>query len=562
MKVVIFISLLICIFSKFSITFQKNIEDNNKIHFFSVNKINDKYFVTESHDLNAIATCKYQKSYNNDGWGKLYILTNNSFDDKTQAYAAGYLEGYITREKIYDHYRNIRLNEYGKKGFPHNIKKFFKENLEYMENLVELNPSDIHSQTIIKYFLQYKGMVQGYNDNSNFDEQISLIDFNMITSDGDLEEISFYEKKSSNFFNNMKADELVAYKHKHSHCTALIRINDDFSDIFIGHNTWVDYYMGNRLIKTYEFNFNDDSKFSKKVSFTSYPGKIGSTDDYYTTSNKLVIQETTNSVLNEKILEKITPKAYLNWIRTMTANRLSSNSKEWVDNFVKHNSGTYNNQYMILDLKQIDFDKKTLNENTLIINEQMPGKTVTADLTEVLKNKKFWPSFNIPYFPEVRKKFGYDELINKFKILGNEEDEFMINTTLNYEDNDRHNILRRDAVKVNTLNEFKEIMRYNNYKHDKESMNRPGFSLASRFDLDHGVQKMCMGAIDAKVLSAKEILSEDNSKFHAISGPTTSEKSQIGEFIWSKSKTCKEDYHFGINDKFSYPWIEYEIPRF
>lgn len=546
-------------FLMFVITIQSN---QSSTRYFSVYLVRDNYVVHETFDESAIATAKYVSDYNDDGWGKLYIKSNKNFDDLTQAFAVGYLEGQITQEKIYQHYTNYRLNDF-KDGFPDNVKEFFTENLAFMDNLVKENPKDIHSQTAIKIYTQFKGMVKGYNDIVDDSNKISALNFNMISSTGDMFEIVYYKKKSTGIFDKMSAEEIVKYKHKNSHCTALIRINDDFSEMFIGHNTWDDYYTAVRILKTYEFNYNDDAKYSRKVSFTSFPGKLSSTDDYYVTSNRLVVQETTNAPLKEEIFSQIKPNAYLNWVRTMIANRLSTNAEEWINNFTEKNSGTYNNQYMIVDLKLIDLKNKKLEDKAFMINEQTPLKTYTKDVTSVLRNQKYWPSFNTPYFPEVRKAFGYEELTEKIMTNGSEDEKFIINSTLGYETNDRFLLLKRIAPTVNNLDQFKAVFRYNNYKIDKESLNRPGFSLSSRFDLDTGAQRMCMGAYDAKVLAITDIKENGEGKFHAILGPTEGEKeSNIGPLVWSENETCKNYSHLGIRDYFLFRWIEYEFPKF
>lgn len=39
------------------------------------------------------------------------------------------------------------------------------------------------------------------------------------------------------------------------------------------------------------------------------------------------------------------------WIRTIVANRIGVDGKSWSDFFSMHNSGTYNNQWMVVDYK-------------------------------------------------------------------------------------------------------------------------------------------------------------------------------------------------------------------
>ena len=47
-------------------------------------------------------------------------------------------------------------------------------------------------------------------------------------------------------------------------------------------------------------------------------------------------------------------------------------------------SGTYNNQYMVIDLKQINLNKEIKN-GALWVIEQIPGLVEGADQTDVLR---------------------------------------------------------------------------------------------------------------------------------------------------------------------------------
>lgn len=46
---------------------------------------------------------------------------------------------------------------------------------------------------------------------------------------------------------------------------------------------------------------------SQALSFSSYPGELFSDDDFYITSNKLVVLETTNHIYNFSILQVSCP---------------------------------------------------------------------------------------------------------------------------------------------------------------------------------------------------------------------------------------------------------------
>ena len=45
------------------------------------------------------------------------------------------------------------------------------------------------------------------------------------------------------------------------------------------------------------------------------------------------------------------PQTVPYWVRAIVANQMASTAPEWHDIFYKFNSGTYNNQWMVVDYK-------------------------------------------------------------------------------------------------------------------------------------------------------------------------------------------------------------------
>ena len=102
----------------------------------------------------------------------------------------------------------------------------------------------------------------------------------------------------------------------------------------------------------------------------------------------LMMLQTTNAVFNKSIYSLVTHDALLAWQRVRIANWLATNGKEWSYFVSQHNSGiisyvkklrwhaiiigTYNNQYMVLDLNLIKL-QNSLPDNTLWVVEQLPG---------------------------------------------------------------------------------------------------------------------------------------------------------------------------------------------
>jgi hypothetical protein len=48
----------------------------------------------------------------------------------------------------------------------------------------------------------------------------------------------------------------------------------------------------------------------------------------------------------------VVPQSVLEGIRSTVANRLALTGAEWVEIFKNYNSGTYNNQWMVVDYNQ------------------------------------------------------------------------------------------------------------------------------------------------------------------------------------------------------------------
>jgi len=266
-----------------------------------------------------------------------------------------------------------------------------------------------------------------------------------------------------------------------------------------------------RLYKNYELNFKLSSNVSPSVSFSSYPGDLQSTDDFYITSSKLVVMETTNSVYNKSLyLDYFSEKTVPEWIRIMIANRMAGSGKEWVSIFGLYNSGTYNNQWQVVDYKLFTPGSK-LKEGTLWIAEQIPGFLVSGDETDFLQSNGYWPSYNIPYFPQIYNLSDYPVYYAKY------------GDGYSYTKCPRAQIFHRDAPKVETMEDMKKIMRYNEYQTDPLSLHNACSSISARCDLNvpwtenSSHNYAAFGGIDSKITDHVLV---SNMEAHVVAGPT------------------------------------------
>ena len=550
---------IIILFYLFIVIYSMNASKENERTIMNIYYEKDNYVTRKSKsiDQNAIAYAIYDKSYERVGWDFLaigsYEKNDSKYKDEDKAYAMGYLEGSLTKDRIYSYFIDMQHFLFYDRNFtiPDKVREFLKKNFLYMEEMsLQNKDKDEYWKNVYYIYKQLQGLYDGYKISADKEKQIDFYDFIFIPGLTDSEDAEYFNDTTSRpHFANMTSEEIKFFTLIKSHCSALIKLADDFSDIWFGHNTWFSYNSMIRIFKEYRFITNNNDLKSKVVAFPSYPASLFSQDDFYYVDSNLLVMETTNQILNESLYDNTTPYALLTWVRVIVANRMASSAEEWANIFQKENSGTYNNQYMILDLNLIDLKNKTIPEKSLMIIEQIPGETEINDVTDILK-KGYWPSYNIPYSEKFYNKCGFIEILNDTKYIPNYD----------YNNCSRANIFRREQKKIKNIEDFKNMMRYNDYKNDIESNNEPSLTIACRYDLRKELERQaCYGATDVKFCSVKELL-EGKNNMHIISGPTNLQQPTFS-FL---NTTCENHdigryYHEGVVETWNFPWIDYKF---
>jgi hypothetical protein len=199
-------------------------------------------------------------------------------------------------------------------------------------------------------------------------------------------------------------------------CSALVKLAADLSDLYMGHSTWDSYTAMLRVYKHYAFNLTELAPAAQRASFSSYPGEVFSDDDFYLLDSGLVVLQTTNKVFDDSLFGALTPRSVLSWQRVRAANWLADGGAAWAAALDTHNSGTYNNQYMVVDLAKFSPGNDPL-PGLLWVAEQIPGRVVAADMTPTLA-LGYWPSFNVPAFPEIYNASGYPDFVARLDKFG------------------------------------------------------------------------------------------------------------------------------------------------
>ena len=494
---------------------------------------------------NYVATAFYTDSLLEIGWDKLSIRTNPLYRDEIQAEGAGRLEGALTKERIYNFFLNLEqevdINE--------RISKFFEDQEAFVIDSVEKGEGSRDPMLYNAYLIkkQYNGMMEQYNITADADKKLTKNNFHLMNYYAELFDLADkyrVEVEGETDYKQMDNEQLLKIFLERTHCSALFKLKNDFSDLYFGHNTWNTYFSTIRLIKEYNFNFNNRWVRSKNIIFTSYPASLSSIDDFYITSHGLIAIETTNSMYNDSLYSEINPNTLFTCERAMICNRISNSSKEWAENFAKYNSGTYNNQFMILDKNKVNLVNKSIEQDAFYIVETLPGLVKINNVTDIFKFG-YWSSFNLPFDKEIYDLSGLKEVIDSRPEAA---------SYLSYDMCARTKIFRRDQWSSDNLDGFMKLMRYNDYLHDPFSEGNPSYTISSRSDLAGS----CSGAYDSKV----GVLSDWNEtyvKFRLIGGPTFNEELGIEPFAWENaSERCRNHIHNMIPDVLKFDWIEYE----
>lgn len=108
-------------------------------------------------------------------------------------YAAGYLEGYLTQEYIYDAYYNF-VNSVleGNENISKEAQKFVEEQLKWINQQIIYNNSN-YWKFVSDLLGQLKGMHEGYQfkvaESKKNNESLDFFHFYYLTNMGDLEDI-------------------------------------------------------------------------------------------------------------------------------------------------------------------------------------------------------------------------------------------------------------------------------------------------------------------------------------------------------------------------------------
>ncbi|XP_034729030.1 putative phospholipase B-like 2 [Etheostoma cragini] len=519
-----------------------------------IDKQTGQLSVIEGYREDFVAWANFTDDIKTSGWSFLEITTSSQYNDSIQSYAAGAVEAAVTSQLIYKHWMNTLMNYCGpfssESGYCERLKAFITTNLQWVQEQIEKQPSSPYWYQVHLALLQLKGLEDSFNDELSFpigSFSLNPLGFLLFQMGGDLEDLESALNKS---------DQIRPLGS--GSCSALIKLLPNNKELLVSHDTWNTYQSMLRIMKKYMFAFRVSPSGEALLpggtqAFSSYPGSIFSGDDFYILSSGLVTLETTIGNSNPALWKFVQPKGtVMEWLRNIVANRLASTGKEWAEIFRKYNSGTYNNQWMIVDYKHFTPGKTDIKDELFFVLEQIPGQVVYTDKTQELLEKGYWASYNIPYYPDIFNASGCNELVEKF------------GSWFSLDQNPRAQIFRRNQTAVTDVDSMVRLMRYNNFKEDPlskcEGCNPPANgenAISARSDLNPANGTYPFGALRQRSHGGTDMKLTSYEMFRdygmlAVNGPTWD---QVPPFQWSTSP-YKDLIHMGHPDTWAFKPIK------
>ncbi|PVD33062.1 hypothetical protein C0Q70_08510 [Pomacea canaliculata] len=455
-------------------------------------------------------------------WAYLTVETSSMFPDAQQAYAAGLVEGYLTEELMQLNWLNT-LNGYCSQPYSQyclRLHDFLGKNLDWMKVQIKSKAQEMpYWHQVELFLLQSAGLANGIKKQSTaLNMDIDVFGLYMFQVGGDFEDLESVLGKPD-----------IQRPLGSGSCSALVKVLPDNSDLYVAQDTWNNYQGMLRILKVYNFSFS-------LVDGTSVK--------YLVNIILKVSMETTIGNSNPDLWKYVTPESVLEGIRSVVANRLSTSGSQWASIFSAYNSGTYNNEWMVIDYKKFIPGAKTLMQGLLTVLDQIPGTIQVDDLTNLLSAQGYFPSYNVPYFPDIFNASGNQALVDKY------------GDWFTYDKTPRALIFRRDHQSVSDVISMTKLMRYNDFTKDPLSRCNctPPYSaenaISARSDLNPAngtypfgaLSHRSHGGVDMKLTTYQLAQSL---AFVAVGGPTWD---QNPPFQWSKSDYGPAVPHFGQPD--------------
>lgn len=470
-----------------------------------------------------LAWARYDDHIRETGWAELYAETSASanFPNDAKMYGVGYAEGILTCVRLSEHFSNsFRLLSRRSDGATSLgiLKDVYRKQLAHLREKAYIHasirdePPDAYWKQVRYVVYQLWGLCDGYN--------YAARHFGVHTLT--LEDLFFL---NTGVENNQKLEALMGraklegdpldlanWQRRISAFgggSAMVRLAPGNKDMLVGHSKWDDYSKMTRIFKYYNFPLKGASTTATLIGFSSYPGVVSSTDDFYVMNSGLCVMETPLQVLDPAAWEMAqdyedTPSVPV-FAHVMAVNRIAATSAHWAGLFRTYGPIANAAQWAVVDYNE--FQRGSSSEDHIFwLVESLPGVVEVKDLSSVLKRDTYFPLLGRPYFEKVRK------------LSGHASAEATHGAFYSWKNNTEAKLFAKELDTLNTPDDMRMLM----------ATDHSTPAALVRMDLA-AHNPLPFGAIDAKVTSHCLMKGQ---KVQAFSGPSYEKREA---FAWDKN---------------------------
>lgn len=304
------------------------------------------------------------------GLSFLEIETQSGYKDHHQAFAAGILEGSLTWMSIYAQWTNTirtfceRNDE--NQQFCDWLRAVVLNNYKNVLKLSkETDKNDYYHHQVFLFYHQLLGIEAGFKKGvkrARFDYEIPFIDLLLLNARVEIEDLKIYYNE---FVADHDYDKLDINPRVGKMLLKILLNEESHPKIFLGHSSDGDYTAMLKIVKTYRFNYHHGPDAASRlvtntdITFTSYPGSIASSDDFYIAMGKhtriIVGGITLKHHKSAKLLHGVDLEGTIfSSARVMAATRLSHNGKFWA-RVMTRDPDVGAKQWLVIDEKRIKY---------------------------------------------------------------------------------------------------------------------------------------------------------------------------------------------------------------
>nr|NP_001261440.1 lamina ancestor, isoform D [Drosophila melanogaster]NP_523933.3 lamina ancestor, isoform B [Drosophila melanogaster]NP_729059.2 lamina ancestor, isoform A [Drosophila melanogaster]NP_729060.2 lamina ancestor, isoform C [Drosophila melanogaster]Q9VRK8.3 RecName: Full=Putative phospholipase B-like lamina ancestor; Flags: Precursor [Drosophila melanogaster]AAF50787.3 lamina ancestor, isoform B [Drosophila melanogaster]AAG22333.2 lamina ancestor, isoform A [Drosophila melanogaster]AAN12118.2  len=422
----------------------------------------------------------YKDSVYENGWAQIEVETQRTYPDWVQAYAAGMLEGSLTWRNIYNQWSNTISSscerDESTQKFCGWLRDLLTTNYHRLKRQTEKAENDHYWHQLHLFITQLEGLETGYKRGasrarSDLEEEIPFSDFLLMNAAADIQDLKIYYENYELQNSTEHTEEPGTDQPKNfflPSATMLTKIvqeeeSPQVLQLLFGHSTAGSYSSMLRIQKRYKFHYHFSSKLRSNtvpgvdITFTGYPGILGSTDDFYTIKGRhlhAIVGGVGIKNENLQLWKTVDPKKMVPLVaRVMAANRISQNRQTWASAMSRH-PFTGAKQWITVDLNKmkvqdnlynvLEGDDKhddapvVLNEkdrtaiqqrhdqlrDMVWIAEQLPGMMTKKDVTQgfLVPGNTSWLANGVPYFKNVLELSGVNYSEDQQLTVADEEE--------------------------------------------------------------------------------------------------------------------------------------------